>query len=339
VSKRHGGFTLIELLVVIVIIGILVAIALPNFLKIKEKAKEAEVKQNLHSIQLSLERYSTDNEGLYPYYLYGGDAFFNIGTMFAFHGKYYGSWGNDVNPYDTYVYKQTIGNDNDFYGDTLIFEGYMTKYPRNPFTNDAKAVLYGREGSTAGNIPYSYAGCGGESGKLMMCMDPYGEVVMVNDLLTGTQTEVSCNFPGNFWYHPRFGDGGTNGEHVRQQQLDIQHGEGDVTQRAGGQVDTTYNLYSNDVVGYDLGAEGSASNKALDIDIDVPNQDGLFMTGQPVYHRMRTGYLINGAERNPYNSANGYDQITQGDGWGDFYIIFLNGGLDTKPGAPGDANG
>src|SRR5687768_17077495 len=79
-KQTNRGFTLIELLVVIVIIGILVAIALPNFIKIKDKAREAEVKQNLHAVQLALERYSTDNDGNYPFFVYGGDALFNIGT-------------------------------------------------------------------------------------------------------------------------------------------------------------------------------------------------------------------------------------------------------------------
>jgi len=68
------GFTLIELLVVITIIGILAAIALPNYIKAKDKAKEAEVKANCHTIQISLERYATDHSGAYPNYIMGGDT-------------------------------------------------------------------------------------------------------------------------------------------------------------------------------------------------------------------------------------------------------------------------
>ena len=72
-NSQHG-FTLIELLVVITIIGILAAIALPNYIKAKDKAKEAEVKANLHTIQIALERYATDHSGAYPVYILGGDT-------------------------------------------------------------------------------------------------------------------------------------------------------------------------------------------------------------------------------------------------------------------------
>jgi len=48
---------LIELMVVIVIIGIIAAIAVPNYVKIVTRAKEAEVKSNMHTVQLEVEYY------------------------------------------------------------------------------------------------------------------------------------------------------------------------------------------------------------------------------------------------------------------------------------------
>jgi prepilin-type N-terminal cleavage/methylation domain-containing protein len=81
-NRKAAGFTLIELLVVVVIIGILAAIALPNFIGAQKKAKVAQVKSNMHTAQLASESYATDTAGNYtdtpaelaPYYPGGGNS-------------------------------------------------------------------------------------------------------------------------------------------------------------------------------------------------------------------------------------------------------------------------
>jgi prepilin-type N-terminal cleavage/methylation domain-containing protein len=135
-KRTQRGFTLIELLVVITIIGILAAMALPNFIKARAKAKEAESKSNGHAIQVAIERYATDRKN-YPAFLYGGDVWSTFTTVVSNLDPQTEAAGMSLN------YSDYNGDPSAIIGDcdALLQFGYLSKYPGNPFVRRSKGNL------------------------------------------------------------------------------------------------------------------------------------------------------------------------------------------------------
>ncbi len=85
--KNKKGFTLIELMIVVAIIGILAAIAIPDFLKFQARAKQSEAKTNLGAV------FTTQVAYFGEYNTYAGDleCFTNLGwgtegdALYAYH--------------------------------------------------------------------------------------------------------------------------------------------------------------------------------------------------------------------------------------------------------------
>ena len=63
-AKRSGerGFTLIELMIVMTIIGILAVIAIPSYIRAVQKAKEAVLREDLHTMRTAIDSYTVDKE-------------------------------------------------------------------------------------------------------------------------------------------------------------------------------------------------------------------------------------------------------------------------------------
>jgi len=136
---NRRGFTLIELLIVIAIIGILTAIALPNFRNAQTRAKVARAKADIKTIVSGLEQYMIDNNA-YPTYHY-----------------------DRTNPYEIYIGGAVVSR--------LVsppFDGrnplttpikYITSFPNDPFNRTPK-VSYEQGQYMYTNWPYAFARIG-----------------------------------------------------------------------------------------------------------------------------------------------------------------------------------
>jgi prepilin-type N-terminal cleavage/methylation domain-containing protein len=59
--KKRNAFTLVEILIVALIIGMLVTIAVPNFVRARENARAKTCAQNLRVIEVAKDQYLMDN--------------------------------------------------------------------------------------------------------------------------------------------------------------------------------------------------------------------------------------------------------------------------------------
>lgn len=119
------GARWLEVLVIAGIILLLVGVGLPPPPYLYKKM-EAEIKRNLHEIQLAVEKYGVDQYGPYPAYLVGGEARWSpiIGAAYR------------QEPFDDAIACPALKQ----ITDPLLREGYLTTYPHNPFAREEADV-------------------------------------------------------------------------------------------------------------------------------------------------------------------------------------------------------
>jgi len=222
-TNNNRGFSVVEMLVVLAIISTFAVLVLPQYISARASVREDEVKSNIHTIQIALERYSVDTGGYYPPFLVGAERENNILVNFKNFGWQVQSQfpSSGMTPFsidygrngEVYMYLQL------FEMDPLIQYGYLESYPSNPFTQPGLGLWYSYSGNTnaAGMFPY-----GGRDGDKMFDLGfGWGDTPQTDFILYTTESfeesdaamlgsdivsDPDNDAPGNFYYHPIFAD-------------------------------------------------------------------------------------------------------------------------------------
>ena len=62
IQKKDAGFTLIELMIVMAIIGVLAMVAVPSYISAIKHAREAVLKEDLHTLRAAIDSYTMDKQ-------------------------------------------------------------------------------------------------------------------------------------------------------------------------------------------------------------------------------------------------------------------------------------
>ena len=62
IRKQDAGFTLIELMIVMAIVGVLMMVAVPSFIGAVRQAREAVLKEDLHTLRAAIDSYTMDKQ-------------------------------------------------------------------------------------------------------------------------------------------------------------------------------------------------------------------------------------------------------------------------------------